>query len=79
VGINLDAASVRAEMRERGTFTEKQAEGIEALTDEEIDTAIREVVGDYFWEAYDSTRSDAIQRLMEAHDLGDEGEDEEDD
>lgn len=72
MAICLDAEAVRAEVIERGTFTKEQVAALTALPDEELETAVREVVGDAFWQFFDETRSDAIRWLLRRHDLGEE-------
>lgn len=64
--IVLSAESVRAELAEAPDahdLTPAQIERIAALLDADIDAAIHAVVDDFFWDAYDSVRRDAIARL----------------
>lgn len=68
--IILGAESVRAELAEAPgshDLTEKQAEFIQQLPDDEIDRAIQDVADDHFWDAYDSVRRDAITRIVDEH------------
>lgn len=74
MAICLDAAAIRDELPERENLTDEQVAALTALPDEELETAIREVVGDAFWQFFDETRSNAIRWLLRRHDLGDEGE-----
>lgn len=70
--IVLGAESVRAELADDEApdahdLTEKQAEFLARLTDEEIDRAVNAEADDYFWAAYDDVRSRAIASLVADH------------
>lgn len=85
-GINLDPESVRVEVVDAAThnssYTPSQVAYAIGLSDETIAVAIRETVGDYFWAAFDATRTSVIDRLLSAEDAPDpedENESREDD
>lgn len=64
--IVLGAESVRAELAEAPDahdLTPAQVERIMAFSDDRIDEAVRAVTDDWFWEAYDTVRREAITRL----------------
>lgn len=72
-GITLDAASVRDEVHDRvhnaapgdTDLTENDLAGFNTLDDDTINDALREALGDRFWDAYDDVRSTAISRLLD--------------
>lgn len=61
---SLDAESVRAEIRESGTYDPTDVQYVENLPDVTIGDAIRETVDDPFWEQFDRARGDTISRLL---------------
>lgn len=64
--IILGADAVRSELTEAPEahdLTRAQAERVKALTDDEINTAIHSALDDYFYDAYDSVRRNAIAAL----------------
>lgn len=67
-GINLDAESVREEIRELaqdGSLDDEDVKYLESLSDYDINDAIHRVVGDSFWDVFDLVRSNAIDALLE--------------
>lgn len=72
MSISLNADAIRDEVADRGTFTDGQIAAFDNLPDDELESAIHEVVGDAFWEFFDETRSAAIRYIMRRHNLGDE-------
>ncbi|WP_314191964.1 hypothetical protein [uncultured Arthrobacter sp.] len=65
--VSLEAESVRAELQEAPgahSLNAEQADRISALSDEEINAAVRASTDDAFWEQYDAVRGRAIARLI---------------
>src|SRR5699024_6526708 len=69
-GINLDADSVKEEMRDRldngsdPELTEDDLKTVLNASDEHIEQLIQNFVDDSFWQAYDDVRSRVISQLL---------------
>ena len=69
-GINLDADSVKEEMRDRldnGSDTELTEDDLKTVlnaSDEHIEQLIQSYADDSFWQAYDEVRSQVISQLL---------------